>query len=458
MTKSSENMQASDVGMKVAIPLVQTVFMPRKATGVQAINEIKTVVYMESLRNFGDEQWLQGYYEIDVLYTGLNGKTCRHRVMMPLKEQIQLPAENLAASDMYYNIVETRLEVLAPLVLEFTGRLQAEILDVAAAAPPMPKVPVQDAVIDVEALRRKTLDRLQRENAIDNMFTTPKILVAKAGEKMDLQLPEIFADSKVYVGELADFDGNAEASLIENLPAKSLVELVDAEAVQLAGTENIEDVSVESVCEICDNVQNIVTNVVDTVEQVSENVGIVGDKIGESVSLVVDTAVDTVVNTGKVVSDAVDALVDCVEDALEKDEVLPEVDGDVGGEVLPEVDGDVGGEVLPDVDGDVGDEVLPEVDGDVGDEVLPEFDGDVDDEVLPVVGMRTRIGMQESRPVNMFAVPQKSSYKLKYYVVQDGDEPLAIALKHNVSLDNLLAKNSLRDGQLEAGRVLRIPS
>lgn len=67
----------------------------------------------------------------------------------------------------------------------------------------------------------------------------------------------------------------------------------------------------------------------------------------------------------------------------------------------------------------------------------------------------------ESKPVsagrsNAPTTPGKG-FAMKYYVVKAGDEPMGIALKHNVSLESLLAANRLQNGELPVGTVLRIP-
>ena len=67
----------------------------------------------------------------------------------------------------------------------------------------------------------------------------------------------------------------------------------------------------------------------------------------------------------------------------------------------------------------------------------------------------------ESKPVsagrgNASTTPGKG-FAMKYYVVKAGDEPMGIALKHNVSLESLLAANRLQNGELPVGTVLRIP-
>ena len=47
---------------------------------------------------------------------------------------------------------------------------------------------------------------------------------------------------------------------------------------------------------------------------------------------------------------------------------------------------------------------------------------------------------------------------MKYYVVKPGDDPMSIALKHNVPLERLRESNKALAGDLSVGMVLRIPS
>ena len=50
------------------------------------------------------------------------------------------------------------------------------------------------------------------------------------------------------------------------------------------------------------------------------------------------------------------------------------------------------------------------------------------------------------------------SFCMKYYVVKPGDDPMSIALKHNVPLERLRESNKALAGDLSVGMVLRIPS
>ena len=59
-------------------------------------------------------------------------------------------------------------------------------------------------------------------------------------------------------------------------------------------------------------------------------------------------------------------------------------------------------------------------------------------------------GVQNMRPAS-------GGFSIKYYVVKPGEDPMSIALKHNISLERLREANRLPEGELAAGTLLRIP-
>ncbi len=74
-------------------------------------------------------------------------------------------------------------------------------------------------------------------------------------------------------------------------------------------------------------------------------------------------------------------------------------------------------------------------------------------------GVRLRVGLrdaQQPRPVPQPAAGG-ANFCLKYYVVKPGDDPMSIALKHNVPLERLRDSNKALAGDLAVGMVLRIP-
>ncbi len=81
-------------------------------------------------------------------------------------------------------------------------------------------------------------------------------------------------------------------------------------------------------------------------------------------------------------------------------------------------------------------------------------------------GVRLRVGLRDAQKIRPVPRPvdetnrttqTDGNYCLKYYVVKPGDDPMSIALKHNVPLERLRETNKALSGDLTAGMVLRIP-
>lgn len=75
-------------------------------------------------------------------------------------------------------------------------------------------------------------------------------------------------------------------------------------------------------------------------------------------------------------------------------------------------------------------------------------------------GVRLRVGLREPDRISPATSGStgKGGFRLKYYVVKPGDDPMSIALQHNVPLESLRAANQALAGDLNVGMVLRIPS
>ncbi len=81
-------------------------------------------------------------------------------------------------------------------------------------------------------------------------------------------------------------------------------------------------------------------------------------------------------------------------------------------------------------------------------------------------GVRLRVGLRDAQKIRPVPRPvdetnrttqTDGNYCLKYYVVKPGDDPMSIALKHNVPLERLRETNKALSGDLTVGMVLRIP-
>ncbi len=81
-------------------------------------------------------------------------------------------------------------------------------------------------------------------------------------------------------------------------------------------------------------------------------------------------------------------------------------------------------------------------------------------------GVRLRVGLRDAQKIRPVPRPvdetnrttqTAGNYCLKYYVVKPGDDPMSIALKHNVPLERLRETNKALSGDLTVGMVLRIP-
>lgn len=80
--------------------------------------------------------------------------------------------------------------------------------------------------------------------------------------------------------------------------------------------------------------------------------------------------------------------------------------------------------------------------------------------VVNANGVRLRVGLREPSKITPAVSTNSGSgaFRLKYYVVKPGDDPMSIALQHNVPLESLRAANQALVGDLSVGMVLRIPS
>lgn len=80
--------------------------------------------------------------------------------------------------------------------------------------------------------------------------------------------------------------------------------------------------------------------------------------------------------------------------------------------------------------------------------------------VVNANGVRLRVGLREPSKITPAAPTNagNGAFRLKYYVVKPGDDPMSIALQHNVPLESLRAANQALASDLSVGMVLRIPS
>ena len=117
---------------KTALPLAQTVFLPKTAMGVRYIENIRTTVYAERVVQHQRGRWLRGFYQIDLEYGGLEGRGLyKHRVMLPMKVELPagwMPGVSCDVSDMHIAIGTPRVQILSPYVLEFSGNLMLEYI------------------------------------------------------------------------------------------------------------------------------------------------------------------------------------------------------------------------------------------------------------------------------------------------------------------------------------------
>lgn len=177
-------MENTDRGAAVgraALPLAQTVFLPKTAMGVKYIENIRTNVYAENVEMQQGTRCLRGFYELDIEYCGLEGRRLyKHRVMLPLRAELPgdwLPGMRCEVSDIHAAISRPAVRILSPYVLEFSGRLRLEYIGNMGAKPgalppvstPRPKSVERHWSTDIPpVLQDEAAKRL--ESKIDSMF------------------------------------------------------------------------------------------------------------------------------------------------------------------------------------------------------------------------------------------------------------------------------------------------
>lgn len=177
-------MENTDRGAAVgraALPLAQTVFLPKTAMGVKYIENIRTNVYAENVEMQQGTRCLRGFYELDIEYRGLEGRRLyKHRVMLPLRAELPgdwLPGMRCEVSDIHAAISRPAVRILSPYVLEFSGRLRLEYIGNMGAKPgalppvstPRPKSVERHWSSDIPpVLQDEAAKRL--ESKIDSMF------------------------------------------------------------------------------------------------------------------------------------------------------------------------------------------------------------------------------------------------------------------------------------------------
>lgn len=177
-------MENTDRGAAVgraALPLAQTVFLPKTAMGVKYIENIRTNVYAENVEMQQGTRCLRGFYELDIEYRGLEGRGLyKHRVMLPLRAELPgdwLPGMRCEVSDIHAAISRPAVRILSPYVLEFSGRLRLEYIGNMGAKPgalppvstPRPKSVERHWSSDIPpVLQDEAAKRL--ESKIDSMF------------------------------------------------------------------------------------------------------------------------------------------------------------------------------------------------------------------------------------------------------------------------------------------------
>lgn len=119
----------------LALPLQQTVFLPKQAMGVRYIDKVRAGVFIEKLTPADKGFWLRGVYELDLEYKGVEGRgLCKHRATLPLKAAIPpgwppgAYTEDIEAADLHAVIKKPMIRLLSPYVLEFSAELLVNYL------------------------------------------------------------------------------------------------------------------------------------------------------------------------------------------------------------------------------------------------------------------------------------------------------------------------------------------
>ena len=113
---------------KAVIPLIQTVFLSKNMMGVKEIDQVKARIFLEDMVLHSDSTWLNGVYEIDLEYYGLEGtKLYKNTISLPLKAELPSWWQEREKSRIQLTMEDAAVEVLAPYVLEFSGNIVATI-------------------------------------------------------------------------------------------------------------------------------------------------------------------------------------------------------------------------------------------------------------------------------------------------------------------------------------------
>ena len=362
--------------------------------------------------------------------------------------------ENAAVEDVPENVAEKVAENI-----DETGAAAVVEKSVEKAMEKPVEKPVETIVHKKWENYRQTQEQIYAPSLGKNKFRS--LLTGAALARMQARGESLQAEAK-YADWPAELPTAAEKSidLPESVAEKAAENVIDTVTENLIGTaaevntatidERGEDTATDMSKKVLEDTQSEIK-----AETAAADVA----QVNEVQEVATENAAEIEVETAEVEAEIANEVM--AEQAAVESEVAETEEKVVAGEVTAEVIAKEAGEKAAETVAKIAVNEQPAVA-----EVLAAPDIKQGVQMVNNSGVRLRMAAArqsrpESKPVsagrsNATITPGKG-FAMKYYVVKAGDEPMGIALKHNVSLESLLAANRLQNGELPVGTVLRIP-
>ena len=498
---------------RLVLPLGQTVFLPQTAMGVSYIDKVRTKVYIDNLQRQEGRRnaCLRGFYEIDLEYHGLEGQRLyKHRVMLPLR--VELPDDWLLpldyeADELHAVISKPMLRILSPYVLEFSGQLVVEYVgDLMHRFDDDCDDDDDDDDCDDDDRRHRRLGRHDYRLPYIYQEQTAAASQSEATETQEVQerleskyhLPVWSAQPDEAAVEVAAL-GSAEAKeTVADLPGQEAAKAPAAKTVAAEGAlPSFDDAERSKMRTLLTNAAisrlqakgEELINAVASDELSVRPVGVAKSEAVQEVILISEgekemvqlTAATVDATTETAAAQPVEAAMPAevsaeneaaaveaaqsveaaptmamVETESEPEMMLTEA---AEREILPTEAANELAEAAAAAAAEANEAALETM---AAAEPVAEQPVSVANtlNVVNANGVRLRVGLREPSKITPAAPTNagNGAFRLKYYVVKPGDDPMSIALQHNVPLESLRAANQALASDLSVGMVLRIPS
>lgn len=505
---------------RLVLPLGQTVFLPQTAMGVSYIDKVRTKVYIDNLQRQEGRRnaCLRGFYEIDLEYHGLEGQRLyKHRVMLPLR--VELPDDWLLpldyeADELHAVISKPMLRILSPYVLEFSGQLVVEYVgdlmhrfdddcdddddDDHDHKPDCDDDDDDDC--DDDDRRHRRLGRHDYRLPYIYQEQTAAASQSEAAEPQEVQerleskyhLPVWSAQPDEAAVEVAAL-GSAEAKeTVADLPGQEAAKAPAAKTVAAEGVlPSFDDAERSKMRTLLTNAAisrlqakgEELINAVASDELSVRPVGVAKSEAVQEVILISEGEKEMAQLTAATVDAAVAQPVAAMPAAVLAENETAAVEDAQSVEAAPAVAmAEAESEPEMTLTEAAEREILPaEAANELAEAAAAAAEANeaavetmaaaepVAEQPVSVAntlnvvnanGVRLRVGLREPSKITPAAPTNagNGAFRLKYYVVKPGDDPMSIALQHNVPLESLRAANQALASDLSVGMVLRIPS